>query len=87
MPNEATPKKAGAKGWELAAVFILGGAAGFYVSRMFGAAQANGNPGHLAPSPQHWHSSKLQITAPGYAGADTSDAAALAELEQPELYG
>ena len=83
MPEE-TPKKN--KGWELLAVFVLGGAAGFYVSRMFKSVQAdNGNPGHLPESNQHWHSNKLQITAPGYAPRDTSDAQALAELGQPEL--
>ncbi len=85
MPDPV-PKKT--KVWELVAVFALGGAAGFYISRMFGGAQAT--TGRLATGNQHWHSNKLQITAPGYAGDDTTDAAAMAELEQqleqPEPY-
>lgn len=81
MPDVETKKT---KVWELAAVFLIGGVAGFYVSRMFGSAQAN--TGRLETGNQHWHSNKLQITAPGYAGEDTTDAAAMALLEQPELY-
>jgi hypothetical protein len=76
MPAEPNKRKT----WELVAVFALGGAAGFYLTRMF--QQRQESPEQLGN--QHWHSNKLQITAPGYAPSDTSDATAMGELLQPE---
>lgn len=77
MPDEPNSKR---KSLELFVVFAVGGVAGFYLSR---ALRARQEPEQLGN--QHWHSNKLQITAPGYAPADTTDASAMAELAQPEL--
>jgi len=75
----ATDKKNSRSGAELLAVFVVGGVAGWYLSRFMRPAGQAAQP--AIPANQHWHSSRLQITAPGYAHGDTSDDAALAELE------